>query len=117
MKVIREPPGNPEALYPIGTIRNPDPRGEILAMPEASPSVPRMVPVFMLTGTSRNARPRSGAWMHGKERRRPHQSDVSGPARDLGFSPEGGDPARRRFTDAIKAYWASPCSMSWIHTP
>ena len=65
MKVIREPPGNPEALYPIGTIRNPDPRGEILAMPEASPSVPRMVPVFMLTGTSRNARPPIGcldAW-------------------------------------------------------
>jgi hypothetical protein len=48
----------------------------------------------MLMDTSRNAAPRSGAWMHGKERRRPHQSDASGPApRDLGFSPEGGNPS------------------------
>ena len=95
MKVIREPPGNPEALYPIGTIRNPD---LVAKSWQCRIVLPRLRSrewcpcscswtLLVTLGPNRVA----GAWMDGKERRRPDQSDVSGPApRD---SPEGGDPS------------------------
>jgi hypothetical protein len=96
LKVIREPPGNPEALYPIGTIRNPD---LVAKSWQCRIVLPRLrsrerCPCSCSWTLLVTLRPdRVPGWMV-KSGARPHQSDASGPApRDLGFSPEGGDPS------------------------
>ena len=96
LKVIREPPGNPEALYPIGTIRNLD---LVAKSGQCRIALPRLrsrewspcscsCTLLVTLGPDRVA-----GWMV-KSRADRIKSDVSGPApRDLGFSPEGGDPS------------------------
>jgi hypothetical protein len=118
LKVIREPPGNPAALYPIGTIRNLDlvaKSGQCrIVMPRLRSRewcpYPCSWTLLVTLGPDRvpgcmvkNGADRIKAMYPGRR-----------PATWASL-PRATTQARRRFTHAIKAYWASPCSMSWIH--